>query len=286
MATLVIGATSQIGHFVLSHLAGTDDHVIALGRDARRTVMTPAGIDWRVGRLPGGMPSLPSLPSIDRIISSGPLDGLADWLVTWASADNVQLLAISSMSAESKRNSTVHDDRRVSQRLRDGEQRLVEQCRRLGINWTVLRPTMIYGAGLDRNLTPIARRAARWRIFPMPNATGLRQPVHAEDVAIASIRAVGRSEASGRIIELGGGERLSVAEMFERVRASLPCRTVPLRLPGSLLRTGARLQPILRGPLDRLETDLVADNSEVERLLDVHPRPFRPDPETWGFAPR
>lgn len=283
MTTLVIGATSQIGHFVLSHLPGTDDHVIALGRDAASTGANPADIEWRFGRLPDSMPSLPPL---ERIISSGPLDGLAEWLAGWTSADNMRLVAISSMSAESKRNSVVPDDRRVSQRLRDGEQRLVEQCRRLGIDWTVLRPTMIYGAGLDRNLTPIARRAARWRIFPIPDGNGLRQPVHAEDVAIASIRALRHPEACGRIIEIGGGERLGVADMFERVRESLSRPTLPVRLPGWLLRAGARLQPVLRGPLGRLETDLVADNSEVERLLGVHPRPFRPAPETWGLAGR
>lgn len=283
MTTLVIGATSQIGRFVLPHLSGTG-HVIALGRDAAaRTAAGPADIEWRSGRLPNEMPAL---PPIERIISSGPLDGLAEWLATWTSADNLELLAMSSMSAESKRNSKVVGDRRMSQHLRDGEQRMIEQCQRLGAHWTVLRPTMIYGAGLDRNLTPIARRAARWRIFPMPDAHGLRQPVHAEDVAIASIRATCRSEARGRIIEIGGGERLSVAEMFERVRTSLPCPTVPLRLPSRLLRAGARLQPILRGPLDRLETDLVADNFEVERLLGLRPRPFRPDPDTWGLAAR
>jgi len=282
MTTLVIGATSQIGRYVLSHLSGTG-HVIALARDAARTAAGPTDIEWRSGRLPDAMPSL---PPIKQIISSGPLDGLAEWLASWTSADNLRLLAISSMSAESKRDSTVVEDRRVSQHLRDGEQRLIEQCRRLGADWTVLRPTMIYGAGLDRNLTPIARRAARWRIFPMPDANGLRQPVHAEDVAIASIRALHRPEARGRIIEIGGGERLSVAAMFERVRASLPCSTLPVRLPSRLLRAGARLQPILRGPLDRLETDLVADNSEVERLLGVCPRPFRPLPDTWDLAAR
>lgn len=283
MATLVIGATSQIGRFVLSHLSGTDGHVIALGRDAAKIGACPADIEWRIGCLPDAMPSLPPL---ERIISSGPLDGLAEWLASWTATDNVRLLAVSSMSADSKRDSVVAADRRVSQRLREGEQRLAEQCRRLGIDWTLLRPTMIYGAALDRNLTPIARRAARWRIFPMPDAKGLRQPVHAEDVALASIRALLQPAASGRLIEIGGGERLSVAEMFERVRASLPCPTLPVRLPSRLLRACARLQPILRGPLDRLETDLVADNSELERLLDVRPRPFCPAPETWGLVPR
>jgi hypothetical protein len=71
--------------------------------------------------------------------------------------------------------------------------------------------------------------------------------------------------------------------MFERVRASLAVRTLALRIPGALVRVGARALPPLRGPLTRLEQDLVADNTELERLLGVHPRDFRPDRACWGL---
>jgi hypothetical protein len=37
----------------------------------------------------------------------------------------------------------------------------------------------------------------------------------------------------------------------------------------------------LRGPLTRLEANLIADNSDVQRLLGVSPRPFRPDAACW-----
>lgn len=37
----------------------------------------------------------------------------------------------------------------------------------------------------------------------------------------------------------------------------------------------------MRGPLGRLEMDLVADNSVLNSLLGVDPRPFRPDADTW-----
>jgi hypothetical protein len=71
--------------------------------------------------------------------------------------------------------------------------------------------------------------------------------------------------------------------MFARVHASLPVRTLPLRVPAPLIRLGVRLVPPARGALTRLQQDLVADNGELERLLGVHPRPFRPDRACWGL---
>jgi hypothetical protein len=47
------------------------------------------------------------------------------------------------------------------------------------------------------------------------------------------------------------------------------------------LRTARRSVGKLRGPLSRLEADLIADNTEVTRLLGVQPRLFRPDADCW-----
>jgi uncharacterized protein YbjT (DUF2867 family) len=121
----------------------------------------------------------------------------------------------------------------------------------------------------------------RLRLFPLPAGRGLRQPVHAGDIAQAVMVALECPAAAGQIIPIGGGERLSSGEMFARVRRSLPCSTVPLPLPAWLLRLGQRTLPPLRGPLSRLDRDLIADNGELQRLLGIHPRPFHPEPAMW-----
>ncbi|PPT43957.1 nucleoside-diphosphate sugar epimerase, partial [Xanthomonas arboricola] len=51
---------------------------------------------------------------------------------------------------------------------------------------TVLRPTLVYGAGRDRTLTQIAGLAQRTGAFVLPaNATGLRQPGDLGERAVA-----------------------------------------------------------------------------------------------------
>lgn len=275
MTLLVFGASSQIGHFLLPRLLASGEPVLALSRRPRPPL---AGVTWLQGTLPDRVPALPPLSAI---VSFGPLQGLADWLAHVTLTDAPRVIATSSMSAETKRESSVPAERAISRQLREGEAALAVACERHGCAWTVLRPTMVYGAGLDKSLTPIARRAMRLRWFPLPSGRGLRQPVHADDIAQAVLAALECPASAGRIVPIGGGERLRSGEMFARVRHSLPRATVPLPLPAWLLRMAQRVLPPLRGPLSRLDSDLVADNGELQRLLGIHPRPFRPESAMW-----
>lgn len=277
---LVVGASSQIGLFLLPMLAGRGVRVQALSRS---THMDSDGVTWLRGSLPDPPPQIGA--DAASIISFGPLDALAAWLERASLPALRRVIATSSMSAESKTDSPVAAERAVAQRLRSGEAALARACEKRGVAWTVLRPTLIYGAGMDRSLTPLARRAMRMRVFALPPGRGLRQPVHAQDIALAVVAALQRPQSAGRVIPIGGGERISAAQMFARVRGSLPVYALPLPVPRFVAAIARGLLPNLRGPLSRLDQDLIADNSELESLLDVHPRGFAADTTTWDSRP-
>ncbi|WP_049621633.1 SDR family oxidoreductase [Frateuria defendens] len=277
MTVLVFGGSSQIGRFLLPALEAHGVPVLAVSRHPQTST---SHVQWREGWLLDRLPALPA--SLSAVISFGPLLPFAQWLEAAGLPGSPRVIATSSMSAESKAASSVPHERAISQQLRDGEAALARACERHGYAWTVFRPTLIYGAGLDKSLTPIARRALRTRVFPLPAGRGLRQPVHAADIALAVLAALDTPAAAGRILPLGGGERLTAAAMFARVRRSLPIATVPLPLPAVLLHAAGLLWSRLRGPVQRLDADLVADNSELERLLGVRPRGFEPDAGCWG----
>jgi len=276
MTVLVFGGSSQIGHYLLPLLAARDEPVVALSRAPRPAAH---GVTWLAGQLPG---EVPAVDGVSAIFSFGPLRPFADWLASAKLPLAPRVIATSSMSAETKRDSEVPAERLISQMLRDGENALAAACAQQGSDWTVLRPTLIYGAGLDKSLTPIARRAMRTHVFPLPAGRGMRQPVHAQDLALAALAALDTPAAGMKILPIGGGERLTAGEMFARVRRSLPVDTLPLPIPAWALRLARRGVGKLRGPLSRLEADLIADNTEVVRLLGVNPRPFRPDRDCWG----
>ena len=275
MTVLVFGGSGQIGHYLLPMLAARDEAVAALSRSPRSPL---SGVSWLMGQLPD---RVPVLDGISAIFSFGPLQLFTDWLAGAQLPHAPRVIATSSMSAQTKLDSEVPAEREIARILRDSENALAAACTRHGSDWTVLRPTLIYGAGLDENLTPIARRAMRTRVFPLPAGCGMRQPVHAQDLALAALAALDTPAAAMKILSIGGGERLPVGEMFARVRRSLPVDTLPMPIPAWLLRLARRGVGRLRGPLSRLEADLIADNTEVTRLLGVNPRAFRPDADCW-----
>jgi nucleoside-diphosphate-sugar epimerase len=165
--------------------------------------------------------------------------------------------------------------------LRAAEQRLLHSAAARGIAVTLLRPTLIYGGGPDRSLVPIARLALRWRVLPIPlGASGLRQPVHAADLAGAVDALIDCAEARGKVYALGGGERLRFDRMLLRLRAALPKFVLPLPLPQSIIRVALRLRSgreagaISAAALGRVRADLVADNSDAARDFGYAPRAF------------
>ncbi|UPG84842.1 NAD-dependent epimerase/dehydratase family protein [Luteibacter aegosomatis] len=273
MTVLVIGASSQIGHFLLPRLRDAGIDMLLLSRNP------PTGDpSWIRGGLPDAMPELPRL---DAILCTGPLNWLAAWLSATHLKGHPHVIATSSMSAETKRHSDVPAERELAQVLRDAETLLTATCASRGMPWTVFRPTLVYGAGMDRSLTPMARDGARRRIFPFPMGKGRRQPVHADDIAQAMFAALGCARARGHMFPIGGGDRFTATEMFRRVRRSVGAMTLPLPLPRVVLGLAALASPRIKGSVGRLDSDLIADNTDLENLLGVHPRPFRPDPSTW-----
>lgn len=277
-SNLVLGATGAVGQFLLPLLLARDERVIGVSRNA--PAADGSGIEWLRGDLFGTMPPL---PAVDVVYSLGPLDAFADWFVRTlaapasapARAAPMRVIALSSMSAESKQASIDAAERELAARLAAAEQRLFACAREHAIACTIFRPTLIYGGGRDTSLAPLARFARRWHILPVPKgASGLRQPVHAADLAAACLAARDVRATFGNTYALGGGERLRFDAMFARIaRAS---RAVALPIPLALVRAGARLARgrVGAGALARMTADLVADNAPAARDFNYAPRDF------------
>lgn len=282
-ACFVVGASGAIGRFLLPRMRAAGHEVIALSRRVRTS--SDPGLRWRVGDLDAQMPPL---PPCEAVFSLGPLDAFAHWFAQAREVVAPRVIAIGSMSIETKADSPDSGERAVAQRLHQAEFALADATRARGGTLTILRPTLIYGAGVDRSLTPIVRFAQRWRMFPrVIGARGLRQPVHADDLAAACLAVLAHACTGGRTYALGGGERLAFEAMLERVRATLPLRTLVLPVPLVAARYlvgaahAAGLPAVQAAAIERLTRDLVADNAMAEADFGWAPRAFQPQAVDW-----
>ncbi|MBB5207592.1 SDR family oxidoreductase [Chiayiivirga flava] len=279
-SALVFGARGQIGVGLLPRLLAHGLRVRAITRGDTPASPHPA-LRWQRFDLFG---SADPPQEEDLVFSLGPLDGFLRWLERVPAAPR-RVVAFGSTSATTKRDSIDARERDLAQRLAALETRLATVCAERGITWTLLRPTLVYGVGRDRSLTRIATLARRFGLFALARgATGLRQPVHAHDLAAACFQAALVSAAANRAYDFPGGETLRYDEM---VRRTLACLVPPprlMRVPDSVLRialASARRVGKLRdagpGVLQRLRSDLVFDGSDAVRDLGIVPRPFVPE---------
>jgi nucleoside-diphosphate-sugar epimerase len=149
------------------------------------------------------------------------------------------------------------------------------------VDWTILRPTLIYGFGQDKNVSEIARFIRRFGFFPLlGTAGGLRQPVHVHDVAKACLAALTVSTAN-RAYALSGGEVLTYRDMAERIFLALGRRlrivTIPLwifRGAVAAVRCLPRYRHWSAAMAERMNRNLVFDHSDAEKDLGFTPRRF------------
>lgn len=198
-----------------------------------------------------------------------------------------RVVALSSTSIFVKGDSSNPSERDMAYHLAEGEEALRAWAEPRGVEWVILRPTLIYGRGRDKNLTEIVRFVRRWGFFPLlGQAEGLRQPVHAEDVAAACVSALTMPAAANRTYTLSGGETLSYWDMVCRIFRAVGKRPRLVSIPRWLFRlavTTLCLLPRYRHwtveMAERMNRDLVFDHTEAARDLGFSPRPFVLSPE-------
>lgn len=284
----VFGATSPVGKCVLSLLAQHGWHAVAFTRQR-----VEAGMMQKSPAVTWCQPSHQSLT--ERIGKSGPAaKKISSWLYlapiwtlpayfNFLEVQGAQrIVVLSSTSIFTKEDSSDVGEKLVAQRLAEGEANLHAWAKKRGITWIILRPTLIYGQGRDKNITEIIRFIRRFKFFPLlGDAHGLRQPVYVEDVASACFAAFLARGVVNRAYNISGGEKLTYREMIKRIFQILDqphnLLTIPywvFRLAVHTMRHLPRYRHWTVAMAERMNRDLVFDHSEATRDFGYAPRPF------------
>ncbi len=283
---IVTGASSQVGDFLLPRLSGIANgqrcKIIALSRLPETAPRTRfESVEWRHGDL---REVLPPCVGAEAVIHLAPLWLLPERLPELAACGVTRIVALGSTSVFTKSTSADPAELETAQRLAKAEAAISEFSQSHDIAWTILRPTMIYGAGRDRNIGAIAAFIVRWGVFPVAgDAHGLRAPVHAEDVAQACLAALLADAAKNRSYQIAGGETLSYRRMVERVFTAMGKTPRVITLPEAFLQvlaamaSGAGVSGINAQMVRRMNLDQVFDYFEATRDFDYAPRGFEPE---------
>jgi nucleoside-diphosphate-sugar epimerase len=151
------------------------------------------------------------------------------------------------------------------------------------LNWTILRPTMIYGSPRDRNMWRLIQYLRRYPLIPIPgDGESLQQPVFVDDLADATLAAVRADASIHQALNLAGAVPLSYNRVIDTITALLRRRVLKLHVPLRLavLGLGAynalRRRPALRSEqLLRLNEDKAFSIDEARACLGYQPLTFR-----------
>jgi NADH dehydrogenase len=147
--------------------------------------------------------------------------------------------------------------------------------RESGLDVTVLRPSVIFGAR-DRFLNLFAQLQALAPFVPLGGAHARFQPVWVEDVAAAVVRCMDQPATIGQVFECAGPQQFTLADLV-RLAGRLSGHPRPvLPLPGALARLQALVMECLPG-----EPLMSRDNVDSMRVPNVA-TPGQPGLEALG----
>lgn len=278
----VLGASSVVGMCLLQRLRVAEAQVVAYTRRAEWLADTE--VKWQL--LTPSLTTPTTSRTLEEVtpywICAAPIWVLPDYFSFIEASGARRVVALSSTSRFTKVGSGDTAENAVATKLIESEARVQAWAEARGIEWVVLRPTLIYGLGRDKNISEMARFIRRFGFFPLlGRAQGLRQPIHAKDVAAACVAALQAPHAANRAYNISGGETLSYREMVAHVFNALgrPVRlaTVPLwafRLAVAMLRCLPRYRHWSAAMAERMNHDLVFDHADAARELGFKPRGF------------
>lgn len=273
----VTGATSQIGKFLLPRLRNAGFKVTAISRYPQLTL--PEVVWEQVDLNTSSWP----LTAQSFLFHLAPLPLLVSFLQhSSVLPSGIRMIAFSSTSRFTKTHSSDPKERNVATQLANAEEKLMEICQHHHLIWTLFRPTLIYGCHLDKNITLITRFIRYFGFFPLlGEGTGLRQPVHADDLAQACLQACFSPMTFNKAYNLSGGQTLTYRDMVIAIFQHLgkPPRFLSIPLPlfqrmTEVLKYLPSFAYLSSAMVGRMNQNLDFDHSAASQDFGYQPRRF------------
>ncbi|ATX80853.1 NADH dehydrogenase [Mariprofundus aestuarium] len=117
-----------------------------------------------------------------------------------------------------------------------------------GLNFTIFRPSIIYGAG-DAFFNKFKAMSQSMPVLPVISGDTRFQPVWVQDVARAFVASIGNRHVAGATFELGGPKSYSFRELLELLVKEMGIKRTLIPVPGVAAFLMAAFTSVLPTPL-------------------------------------
>jgi len=268
---LLTGATGLLGGALLELLLAEGHEVRCLVREGspRASRLDPRRPELARGDAGDARSLSRALSGTDALLHVAGIEYAPAVLEAARGMDALRLVVVGSTSAHS------------SYASRSGPKlRMEELVRASGLEYTIVRPSMIYGSELDKNMHRLLRFLDRSPLFPMfGSGKNLWQPVYHEDCAKGVYEALVRPAAVGQSYDLPGAEPLTYLELVRTAAGALGRKPRIVRVP---------LEPVRRAlaAAEGMRLPLPIRSEQVLRLREDKAYPYDRAKEELGYAPR
>jgi len=258
---LLIGGTGFLGSFVAARLA--DRQLAVMVRPTSNLSSLPQGLELRQGQLEAERLPLDDVATVVYCASMG--FGHLPSVMRQLEAAGIKRGVFLSTTAIFTRLPSASRAARL-----DAE----AAVQRSNLDWTILRPTMIYGNARDRNISRLLRFLKRWPVVPVCG-NALWQPIYVEDLADAVVAALDSPRAPRQTYNVAGAQPLYFDELVRTAARALfrPIRLVRVPLAAAVLAAQAS-RLVTTEQVRRLAEDKAFDYTDAARDFGFHPRPF------------
>lgn len=152
-----------------------------------------------------------------------------------------RLVYVSSALAANPNDSAYARSKQQAEDIMLGEQGLGSA----GVHVTVLRPTNVYGRGMQGNIAAMIRLIQRRNLLPLPKLNNRLTLISVKDTCQAALLAATKPHKSGQIFTLTDGENYTPSLIESAVYASLQRKSPRWHSPRMLFFAGALVAEVL-----------------------------------------
>jgi nucleoside-diphosphate-sugar epimerase len=152
----------------------------------------------------------------------------------------------------------------------EAEQALHRVAAETGLEVVIVRPPLVYGAGVKGNFAQMLKILANCIPLPLASVRNQRSLVYIENLVDALIVCATHPAAAGQTFLVSDGEDISTSDLLSQLGSAMgrparlfPCSPTLLKLSGQMLGKSEQIE--------RLLGSLRVDSGKIRRELNWHP---------------